>query len=141
MVFQLTSLPLTLDDPYKGQIKYNWVFNGLYLLNGTCYDQILHETHIGSPMHVYVFQLTSWSLNWMTFDLGWPLMVNLGTMEVILSHIWINFTFDKLFTWTGTNNDNIWLTSATQAILSNVRTNFDFWQNIFLVNFWQNWHI
>ena len=38
---------------FKGKIKYNWVFNGLYLLNGACYDQILHETHIGSHIHVY----------------------------------------------------------------------------------------
>ena len=59
-------------------------------------------------MHM-VFQLTSWSLNSMTFDLGWFLKVKLGTMKVILSNIWINFTFGKLFTWTGTNNDNIWL--------------------------------
>ena len=61
-------------------------------------------------MYMYmVFQLTSWSLNWMTFDIGWHLMVKLGTMELILSNILINFTFGKFFTWTGTNNDNIWL--------------------------------
>ena len=63
--------------------------------------------YIGSHIHVYlVFQLTSWSLNWMTFDLGWPLKVKLG---IILNNSWINFTFGKLLTWTGINNDNIWL--------------------------------
>ena len=77
----------------------------------------LHETHIEVIYMYMVFQLTSWSLNWMTFYLGWYLLVKLGNMEMILSNIWINFTFGKLFTWTGTNN----------AILRNVQTNFNFW--------------
>ena len=116
MVFQLTSLPLTYAGylwpwmTFKGKIKYNWVFNGLYLLNGACHDQNLLETHMKSYSCIYmVFQLTSWFFNWMTFNFGWPSKVKLGNMEVILSNIWINFTFGKLFTWTGTNNDNIWL--------------------------------
>ena len=50
---------------FKGQIKYNLVFNGLYLMNGACYDQSLHETHIVS--HI--------SVDLMIFDLGWPLYV------------------------------------------------------------------
>ena len=58
---------------FKGQIKYNWVVNGLYLLYGACYDHILHETHIGSHIHVYglsvdlmIFELDDlWC--WMTF--------------------------------------------------------------------------
>ena len=132
-------------------MTFNWVFNGMYLLNHACHDQSLYETHIvshiwyfswphyfdlGLPwmtflmgcifwmVHIMtnlhethieviymnmVFQLTSWYLNWMTFDLGWNLMVKLGNMEMILSNNWINFTFGKLFTWAGTNNDNIWL--------------------------------
>ena len=148
---------MTFDDL---GMTFNWVFNGMYLLNHACHDQSVYETHIvshiwyfswphyfdlGWPLkvksniieflmgciflmvhvmtkfymkHIYeviymymVFQLTSWSLNWITFDLGWSLMVKLGTMEMILSNIWINFTFGKLFTWTGTNNDNIIMTS------------------------------
>ena len=49
---------------FKGQIKYNRVFNGLYLLNGACFDKILHETHIGSHIHVY-----SLSVDLMIFEL------------------------------------------------------------------------
>ena len=31
----------------------NSVFNGLYLLNGACYDKSLYETHMVSDIHVY----------------------------------------------------------------------------------------
>ena len=37
----------------------------MYLLNGACYDQILHETHIGNHMHVYGL-----SVDLMFFELG-----------------------------------------------------------------------
>ena len=37
---------------------------GFYLLNGACYDHILHETHIGSHIHVY-----SLSVDLMIFEL------------------------------------------------------------------------
>ena len=49
------------------------VVNGPFLLNGACHDQILHETHIGSHIHVYGFSvdLVIFELNdhwpWMTF--------------------------------------------------------------------------
>ena len=71
-----------------------------------------------------VFQLTSWSLNWMTFDLGWPLTVKLGTMEVILSNIWIHFTFGKMFT-----------------LLSNIWTDFSLIHFHFWSTFHMHWHI
>ena len=60
---------------FEGQIKYNWVFNGLYLLNGACYDQILHETHRGSHIHVYGL-----SVDLMIFELDdlWPWMTFKG---------------------------------------------------------------
>ena len=95
---------------YKGQIKYNWVFNGLYLLYGACYNHILHETHIGSHIHVYGL-----SVDLMIFELDdlWCWMIFKGSnweiWKWILSNIWINFTFGKLFTWTGKNNGNMWL--------------------------------
>ena len=78
-----------------------------------------------------VFQLTSWSLNWMTFDLRWCLKVELGTMEVILSNIWINFTFRQLFTWTGQIMTTYDFLSATHAILSNVQTDFNLTKFLF----------
>ena len=47
---------------FIGQIKYNCAFNRLYLLNGACYDQSLHETHVVS--HIYCI-----SVDLKTFDL------------------------------------------------------------------------
>ena len=47
---------------FRGQIKYNCAFIRLYLLNGACYDQSLHETHIVS--HIYCI-----SVDLMIFDL------------------------------------------------------------------------
>ena len=139
---------------FKGQIKYNWVFNGLYLLNGACYDQILHESHIGSPIHVY-----SLSVDLLNLWTGWPLKVKLGTMEVILSNIWINFTFGNIFTllskiWTDFSLIHFQLLVnfshalayimttydfllAKQAILSNVWTEF----NLTKFRFWSTFNI
>ena len=37
--------------------------NGLYLLNGACYDKSLYETHIVSPIYGILVDL-------MNFDLG-----------------------------------------------------------------------
>ena len=53
----------------------------MYLLNGACYDQSLHETHIVS--HILYF--------------SWP------------HDLWPNFTFGQHFMWIGANNDQIWL--------------------------------
>ena len=87
------------------QIKYNWVFNGLYLLNDACYDQSLHETHIVS--HIYmVIQLTSWSLtlkdlwHWMTFK---------GHIEVIECLVGCISWIVHVIIWLCVNNEHIWL--------------------------------
>ena len=38
---------------FKDQIKVIEFLDGLYLLNGACYDQSLYETHIRGHIHVY----------------------------------------------------------------------------------------
>ena len=57
---------------FRGQIKYNWVFNGLYLLNGANFTW---NTYIGSHIHVYGL-----SVDLMIFELDdlWPLMTFIG---------------------------------------------------------------
>ena len=79
------------------------------------------------------------------FDLGWHLKVKLGNMEAWMTfkgqigkygsdfEQYLNiFTFGELFTWTGTNNDFTYdFLSATQAILSNVRTDFNLTKFLF----------
>ena len=126
---------------FKGQIKYNCVLNGLFLLNGACYDKF-YMKHIEDVIYMYmVFQLTSCYLNWMTFDLGWHLNVKLGTMEVILSNIWIHFSFGKLLTELAHIMTTYDFLSAKQAILSNVWTDFNLTQFHFWSTFLMNWHI
>ena len=43
---------------FKGQIKVREFFNGLYLLNGACYDKSLYETHIVSHYGILVDLMT-----------------------------------------------------------------------------------
>ena len=91
MVFQLTFdfWPLMT---LKCQSKYNWVYNGLHLLNGACYEQSLHEIHIVS--HTY-----GPSVNLMIFDLGWPLTLgdlwssNQGIECLVVCISWIPWLF------------------------------------------------
>ena len=88
--------------------------------------------------HIYKKSYTFvWSFSWphdlwtgwpLTF--GWPLKVTLVT---ILSNIWINFTFGKLFTWTGIHNDNIMTTSY--------RLHKRFWAMFEPTLTWQNFSV
>ena len=68
---------------FIGQIKYNCAFNRLYLLNGACYDQSLHDTHIVS--HIL------YSVDLKTFDLI-SLLVNfsceLGPIMTRYDFLW-----------------------------------------------------
>ena len=103
---------------FIGQIKYNCAFNRLYPLNGACYDQSLHETHIVSH--------TLFSVDLMTFDnftLGQLFMwigANNDQIWLLMLDEWLwamfeptwtlpNFTFGQLFMWSGANNNQIWL--------------------------------
>ena len=77
----------------------NWIFNGLYLLNGACYDTSFYETHIVS--HIWSFSWSHDLWSWMTFKdqikviefwmgcISWILLVMTKVyMRHIVSHIW-----------------------------------------------------
>ena len=70
----------------------------------------------------------------------------LGTMKVILSNIWIDFNltqfhFGQLFTWTGTNNDHIWLPIGYTNDSEQCSNRLHLTQFQFLSIFYMNWHI
>ena len=73
------------------QIKYNYAFNRLYLLNGACYDQNLHGTHIVShciSVDLMTFDLISLLVNF-SCELG-PIITRydfLWAIRVILSNV------------------------------------------------------
>ena len=102
---------ITFDLWWPLKIKSNIIefLMGFIFWMGHVMTKFCMKTYRGSHMYMYVY---GFSVDLMIFELNdlWPGMTfngKLGTMEVILSNIWINFTFSKLFTWTGTNNDNI----------------------------------
>ena len=89
---------------FKGQIKYNWTFNGLYLLNGAFYDKSLHATQIVS--HIYGL-----SVDLMIFDLGWlwhwiTFKCQINVFEWLVGYIsWIVHVIIGICV----NNEQIWL--------------------------------
>ena len=91
---------------FKGQIIYNRNLYGAYLLNGVCYDQSLHLTHIGWPLNVKSMYLSvKWAVSpessMLSYEFVWIMSRYdfLGTMEVILSNIWIDFNLTQFQFW------------------------------------------
>ena len=86
---------------FKGQMKYNWICNGLYLLNGACYDQSLHAMHIVS--HIYGL-----SVDLMIFDLGWTMTFK-GQIKVFECLVGCISWIVHVIIWICVNNEQIWL--------------------------------